>query len=79
MNSEQKPPADEGRLVRGVVPLLPEAGQPWVCPWGICGHADAQHCRSMNGNSKMTRGCGSRFAPGTTLEQAKAMIGRGGA
>lgn len=49
--------------------------QPWVCPWGICNHKQAQECRAAMGNTKRTRGCGSYFPPGTTLEQAKAIIG----
>ncbi len=48
---------------------------PWVCPWAICNHYEAQACRAMNGTTKLTRGCGSRFPQGTTLEQAKAAIG----
>jgi hypothetical protein len=42
----------------------------WVCPWGLCNERDAQHCREQ----RYPKGCGTLFAPGTTLEQAKAQI-----
>jgi len=48
--------------------------EPWVCPWGICNHDQAQECRAMTGHTKLTRGCGSMFRPGTTLEQAQRLI-----
>jgi hypothetical protein len=48
--------------------------EPWVCPWAICNHDQAQACRAQRGRTKLTRGCGDYFAPGTTLEQAKKMI-----
>jgi hypothetical protein len=46
----------------------------WVCPWGICNTGQAQKCRAEMRNQKKHRGCGTYFAPGTTLEQAKKII-----
>lgn len=46
--------------------------EPWVCPWGICNHQQAQECRA---ELHPRKGCGGRFPAGTTLEQAKKMIG----
>jgi hypothetical protein len=34
------------------------ANEPWVCPWGICNHQQAQECRAEMRHSK---GCGGRF------------------
>jgi hypothetical protein len=44
----------------------------WICPWALCSHDQAQACRAERLPSK---GCGGRFPEGTTLEQAKQMIG----
>lgn len=47
------------------------AAEPWVCPWGICNHDDAQACRAAPSSRDA---CGRRFPPGTTLAQAVAMV-----
>lgn len=44
---------------------------PWVCPWGICNHDQAQACRA---DMKPSRGCGGRFPPGMTPEYAKQEV-----
>lgn len=46
----------------------------WVCPWGICNTKQAQQCRAEMRRTKCSRGCGTYFPAGTTLEQAKRMI-----
>lgn len=45
--------------------------EPWVCPWGICNHDEAQDCRAAPSSRDA---CGRRFPPGTTLAQAVAMV-----
>lgn len=45
--------------------------RPWVCPWGICPHDDAQKCRAKTGQD----GCGGRF-PGMSHEMARAAVNR---
>lgn len=47
------------------------ARAPWVCPWKICTHSQAQACRQV---MRPRAGCGGRFPEGTTLEQAMQMI-----
>lgn len=47
--------------------------QPWVCPWAICNHEQAQACRA---DTKASRGCGGRFLSTTTPEQAREMVRR---
>jgi hypothetical protein len=49
---------------------------PWVCPWGICNHEQAQECRANMGFAKRggALGCGGRFPEGTTPEQAKQIV-----
>ena len=49
---------------------------PWVCPWGICNHDQAQECRA---DRKAGRGCGWLFPGNVTPEQAKQEIPHRGA
>lgn len=43
---------------------------PWVCPWGICPHEDAQKCRFV------TSGCGGRFPSDMSPQRAAWEIRR---
>lgn len=47
----------------------------WVCPWKICNEQQAQECRAntqrFKGNAS---GCGERFPPAMTPEQAAKSI-----
>lgn len=47
----------------------------WVCPWRICNTKEAQECRAATGRGKLQSGCGARFSPTTTPEQARDLIG----
>lgn len=47
----------------------------WVCPWSICNHEQAQVCRAEMRETRLKRGCGTLFSPGTTLEEAQRQIG----
>lgn len=48
---------------------------PWVCPWGICNHDEAQKCRANKELRKRTqRGCGTYFFGDVTAEEARRMV-----
>jgi hypothetical protein len=47
--------------------------KPWVCPWRICNHDEAQACRA---EPLVRKGCGGRFPPDMTPEQAAEVIKR---
>jgi hypothetical protein len=42
---------------------------PWVCPWRICDHEQAQKCRRL-----VKTGCGGRFPSDMTPEEAARQI-----
>lgn len=49
--------------------------EPWVCPWRICSHDDAQKCRSNKEYRKRTeRGCGTYFMEDVTPEEARRIV-----
>lgn len=47
-----------------------ETSKPWVCPWAICPHEEAQQCRTV------VRGCGGRFPHDMSAEMAAQYINR---
>lgn len=57
--------------------ILEKKNKDWVCPWGICRHEKALACRAEMGllRDGTRKGCGSRFPPETTPEQARMMVG----
>jgi hypothetical protein len=50
-----------------------QQADPWVCPWAICNNEQAQECRAAPWSRDA---CGRRFPPGTTLKEAKGLIGQ---
>lgn len=47
---------------------------PWVCPWRICDHEQAQACRASRGGGERLRSCGTYFAVDVTPEQARQIV-----
>lgn len=48
---------------------------PWVCPWAICSHDQAQECRAnVETKGKRLRGCGTYFPADTTPDEARAQV-----
>jgi hypothetical protein len=60
----------------GMSTMQQDKPTPWVCPWDICTHEQAQECRANKLTLKSKRGCGTYFTPAATPDEARAIVWR---